>query len=80
MKRSIGERCFKLATPHLKSSSNFHQSFCAIILMLKMCSLDRLMPPGPWIQVFPARRTSHILISDFFTGPYKNQGRKLVYS
>lgn len=36
---------FKLATPRLQSSPNFHLSFCAI-LTLKLWSSDLLIPPG----------------------------------
>lgn len=36
----------KLVIPHVKLSPNFHLSFCAMILMLKLWSPD-LIPPGP---------------------------------
>lgn len=38
---------FKLSTPHLKLSPNFHLSFCATILTLKLWNSDLLIPPGP---------------------------------
>lgn len=35
-RRDIEGGYFKLATPHLKLSPNFHHSFCVVILMLKL--------------------------------------------
>ena len=50
---------FKLSTTHLKLSPNFHLSFCATILTLKLWNSDLLIPPGPWAQC--SQQVEHLL-------------------